>query len=240
MSDVIAARDAEHAARLCRIILRQVREYRGDVLLVSLHGDHVHVVHTCNYSNGSCRCKFYQGTEAAECLRRSPQVRPAVSRFSSRDWYNVLLYFSTGGRVLTFAKGRLALGIVCWTTISNANLIVGGAVRILQDGPQIVQAGRPFGEGTIGPLEACDPANRVDLPTGGGGTSATGSGRRARRAVRNSKRREDELHQKMEVLMRSRPTCPMINIVRTRGWLEDPVLMLMRDDDKMVKSLIDA
>jgi hypothetical protein len=117
---------------------------------------------------------------------------------------------------------------------------VGGAVRVLPDGPENLEEGRDTWEGERHLMETCHPENRVDVSQGGGSGPTPGSSRRARRAIGNSERRQDNLIKKMEQIMRNNPTCPMINIVRTTPWLEDSELMMLRDDEKIVKSLVDA
>lgn len=129
--------------------------------------------------------------------------------------------YSTGGRKIIFAK-------------------VGGRVQLLPSGLENLQTRRSEGEGAIGTLETCDTQDRVDLSTGGTSAGTSGQGRRARRDLRGIQGRQDELQKKMELIMTQSPCCPLANIVRTKRWLQDPTLMLMRDDDRMVKNLVDA
>jgi Parvovirus non-structural protein NS1 len=220
-TDVVAGRDLEHARSLCHSLLRRAAQYKGDFIIISLHDDHVHIVHDCPYSNGSCRCKIYEGTEASQYLRRGSRVRPPIAGLGSGDFYNVLRYFSTGGRRILFCQ-------------------VGGRVQLLPDGLESLQTRRHQGEAAIGTLETCDPENRMDVPQKRRSTPVIGEGKRARRDLGNIARRKDELQQKMEIVMTEAPCCPLANIVRTKRWLQDSDLMLMRDDDRMVKSLVDA
>lgn len=92
-SDVIPGRDVQHALQLCYAILRRARSYKGNFLVISHHGDHVHVIHDCPYGNGSCRCKLYEGTEAEVRIRRGHRSRPLIGGLGSRDWFDVVRYF---------------------------------------------------------------------------------------------------------------------------------------------------
>lgn len=50
-SDVVAGRDECEAEELCAELIRRGEGYRGEILLIAIHGDHVHVIHDCPYSN---------------------------------------------------------------------------------------------------------------------------------------------------------------------------------------------
>lgn len=50
-SDVVAARDECEAEELCSELVRRGEFYRGEICIIAIHGDHVHVIHDCPYSN---------------------------------------------------------------------------------------------------------------------------------------------------------------------------------------------
>lgn len=50
-SDVVACSDEGEATQVCSELVDRGRDYRGDLLLIAQHGDHVHAVHDCPYSN---------------------------------------------------------------------------------------------------------------------------------------------------------------------------------------------
>lgn len=220
-TDLVATESDEQARLLLDDLFGKARSYKNELLLISLHGDHIHVIHDCPYTNGSCRCKIFEGTKAEKHLRRRPAIRPYIRGMSRRDWYYIVLYFSTAGRKLVFAK-------------------VGGIVRVLPLGLENLSARRPTGETSIGTLETCYAEDNLDVSSEGSSRGHGRKNKRARRLLGNSERRQDYLQAEMEQIMRKRPCCPMMNIVRTKLWLEHPVLMCMRDDDKVVKSVIDA
>lgn len=50
-SDVVACRDEGEAEELCAELVRRGEGYRGEFILIAIHGDHVHTIHDCAYSN---------------------------------------------------------------------------------------------------------------------------------------------------------------------------------------------
>lgn len=59
------------------------------------HGDHIHVVHDCNYANGSCRCfgKQFMGHRHSRIF--------TSQKITASDWKRIIHYhFSEGRRVL--------------------------------------------------------------------------------------------------------------------------------------------
>lgn len=59
------------------------------------HGDHIHVVHDCNYANGSCRCfgKQFMGHRHSRIF--------TSQKITANDWKRIINYhFSEGRRIL--------------------------------------------------------------------------------------------------------------------------------------------
>lgn len=59
------------------------------------HGDHIHIVHDCNYANGSCRCfgKQFMGHRHSRLF--------TSQKITANDWKRIINYhFSEGRRVL--------------------------------------------------------------------------------------------------------------------------------------------
>lgn len=50
-SDVVACRDEGEAEELCAELVRRGEQYRGELIIIAIHGDHIHIVHDCPYSN---------------------------------------------------------------------------------------------------------------------------------------------------------------------------------------------
>lgn len=71
----------------------------GNFFFVSQHAEHVHIIHSCPYSNRSCRCGIWDAITTNHVLRRNPKNRCKCSQLSTEDWQNVLQYTISGGRV---------------------------------------------------------------------------------------------------------------------------------------------
>lgn len=119
-SDVVACRDADEAAGICESIVRLARLHsKNDVVYISLHDDHIHIVHSCPYSNRSCRCAWLQGPEIQSFLRRKVRVRNKCAALRGDDWRDSLFYFSTEGRRLVFIKLRGKLKLIEYVNLGG-------------------------------------------------------------------------------------------------------------------------
>lgn len=119
-SDVVACRDSATAAGICESIVRSARLYsKNDVVIISLHDDHIHIIHSCPYSNRSCRCSWLQNEEIQANLRRKVRQRNRISSLGGDDWRNILYYFSTEGRRIVFVKlrGKMNMSNNCFLFI---------------------------------------------------------------------------------------------------------------------------
>lgn len=75
--------------------------------VVSEHGDHVHVVHTCNYATGSCRCSFLLNAAAFQlCRRRRIRKNVRVIQLSERDWSRIFQYLCSSPRNVKEVGGQ--------------------------------------------------------------------------------------------------------------------------------------
>jgi hypothetical protein len=220
---VLACGDNGEAAELCSELERRGEQYPGNFLLISLHGDHVHVVHDCPYSNRSCRCSLLQGSWIQAHLRRAIRKRRSIDGLGEADWLNVLFYFTQNGRECKYLKIR-------------------GASRRIPVPVTNVEDIGPRGEGQIDLVGACgyDYQSDIRAAVKDGTTS-----RRGKRAVENLHHRPQpnrgpSIIQKIEKIMLEHPVCPMVGIVNHDEWLNDPDLMYIRKDNKIVNNVIEA
>ncbi|KAL3267303.1 hypothetical protein HHI36_011434 [Cryptolaemus montrouzieri] len=110
--DVFACNDRGRAREVSSELVRRAELYPGEFILVSLHDDHVHVVHDCPYSNRSCRCAFKKFQEAEEDVRRLLRRPRRVQTLQNRDWKNSVKYYSTQGRAIAYCRiGRANKGL---------------------------------------------------------------------------------------------------------------------------------
>lgn len=242
-SDVVACADEAEADDVCTQLIDRGRDYRGNLLIISRHGDHVHAIHDCPYSNRyvntfkhlclydskcvvtyrSCRCTFLQSPFVQANLRRTSRKRRRISTLGARDWRNILLYFSEGGRTIDFIKVR-------------------GSARRVPVSTSRVEINRPRGTGEVELVGGCGLNYKYDV------SSAVEDGtthRRGKRAVSHLRQHSQPqggqgIIQKMEKVLMSSPVCPMIGIVDSDLWLNDPDLMYLRKDNKTVQNVLDT
>jgi len=93
LSQVLRFRDGEHRKQVLGRLAAGIPRYPGDLFIWTDEIDHIHFVHDCPLSNGSCRCGVFKD----ECFRGTFRSNLRGSRYinelDSIDWYNVLLYF---------------------------------------------------------------------------------------------------------------------------------------------------
>lgn len=223
ISDIVACDSAEEANRLSRVIVAAGRFYRGNFLCISVHEDHIHIVHDCAYSNNSCRCKFAKGTEIKDNIRPAIRKRVPIGRLEERDWFNILKYFTTDGR-------RCKL------------LIVRGAVRGLPNGIENLESSRYRRSTLERMVETCTGQGGSELQQGLQIRYERGKGVRGRFEAHKVPRKSRMLltAEKIQEKLRMYPTCPIAAIIDTDHWLNDADLCLLRADDKQVKDNIDV
>lgn len=222
LSDVIACEHRREANLLSRQIIGIARNYPGNLCVVSTHDDHIHVVHDCPYSGSSCRCQILQKEEVKSKRRGAIRKRKAISTIESDQWINIIEYFISNGRWLQFAK-------------------VGGTVVRIPVGYQNLQS-RGNQESESGQiLGTCTIQGSGELPEGVSylqdNTETSGTNSRVSRTRRG---RSNNLSQEMEKILNEHPVCPLAAIISTHEWLTNKNLRMLRADDNIVKSFLDA
>lgn len=226
VSDVYACESARRAVQLANELAQRTTMFRRGIILISVHGDHVHTIHSCPYSNRSCRCNFNKFKEAQEDIRRRLRSPRSLEAFQRQDWYNITKYFCTNGRRTTYCKvGGLIQRLPGQITdISNA--------RICQSN----------GEGSDPSLEVCHDPIYDDIERGraiDGKDSGNSLRRNKRRAPTAGGGTIGGVSAVILGLLNRYAICPLSEIVHTKEYLE-AVCCLKRLDDKDVKSAIDT
>lgn len=95
----------ENSSEIVQFLV-DVRQLSGSSIteqlrLVSVHDTHIHVVHTCAYSNSACRCTWLSGS-AIWRNRRIPKHRRRVfaADISAIEWEAIYRYFTTNGHAI--------------------------------------------------------------------------------------------------------------------------------------------
>lgn len=222
LSDVLACNDPGDANRTARHVIRTARDYPGNLCIISTHDDHVHVVHDCPFSDGSCRCKILKEETIKAKRRGAIRKRKAISSIEPDNWDSIIEYFISNGRWLQFAK-------------------VGGSVVGLPHGYQTLQERGCQGQNTGQILGTCISTGSSELL---GGSSIEETTRESTRTnsgnSRKRRRRSSDIREEMEKIMNQHPVCPLAGIISTRQWLTHKDLRYLRADNETVKSFLDA
>nr|QTE04086.1 MAG: nonstructural protein [Tarsiger cyanurus ambidensovirus] len=220
VSDLLVFRSAED---LNSILERTTKEIRRagprDLLLISQHDDHLHVIHSCSYANRSCRCRLYRYV-TGEYIKRKNEARNLISSKTTGDWIRIITYFNNDGRRITYLEmGR-------------------GARRYLLGDPHL-QQGSCDGESFCGLVEIRPIEREGDVPHNiSYGTALGPGGSRNGRNSRAGRRRNDEGIQKTQDFLSRYPCTPLTNCVNTVPWLEDEELKYERGNSDSFKAAI--
>lgn len=108
ISDICVPENGEEVIQF----LADVRQLSGlstteQLRLVSIHDTHIHVVHSCSYSNSACRCTWLCGSGVWR-NRRIPRHRRRVfiADVTVNQWEDVYRYFTSNGHAIQDIEGR--------------------------------------------------------------------------------------------------------------------------------------
>lgn len=73
------------------------RKFSGSILIISHHGNHIHIIHDCSYSNNSCRCSFYNYIGRQIDRRYARRIVPSW-QFTLEHWINLSIYLQKDSR----------------------------------------------------------------------------------------------------------------------------------------------
>lgn len=110
VSTVLRFRDSEHRQQVLRRLRERVIGYVGDIFIWTDEGDHIHFVHDCPLSNGSCRCGVFKDECFRGTFRSNLRGTRYINELDTIDWINVLLYFAYSKWPCTsqiWTRGRL-------------------------------------------------------------------------------------------------------------------------------------
>lgn len=93
LSDVVVIRDADHRRRLVQWLTQCGPDYPGGLFVWVDEGDHIHTIHDCPYSGGSCRCRFTKTEDFRRPVRDPMRRLKHIRELDEIDWQNVFLYF---------------------------------------------------------------------------------------------------------------------------------------------------
>lgn len=93
LSDVVVLRDAAHHSRLVQWLTKCGPDYPGGLFVWVDEGDHIHTIHDCPFSGGTCRCRFTKTEDFRRPVRDPMRRLKYIRELDEIDWQNVFLYF---------------------------------------------------------------------------------------------------------------------------------------------------
>lgn len=93
VSQVLRFTDGQHRSRVLKRLAEELPRYPGDLFITCDELNHMHFVHDCPCSNGSCRCRVFKSEEFGGLFRANLRGTRYINELDVIDWYNVLLYF---------------------------------------------------------------------------------------------------------------------------------------------------
>jgi len=218
--------------RECQDFLRCVQRdehYRRGLLQICREDTHLHVVHDCNFSNGSCRCDWYKKakTYGADQRRdRRGHRRNSCRSRTPADIQNLLLYYCSKQRTTIYQKIRGQLEKI---PSEGYNLQTSG----LDELPEVFREMEIQISGTGSELRPWEQDFDIDEP------DQTGASRLPKRHKR--KMGAQERIQLLTVeLLETYPICPPEAIVKHRIWRQTPEIRFKNVGDREIKAAINS
>nr|QOD39581.1 NS1 [uncultured densovirus] len=225
LSDVIPCGDSRKALYLCRELQRLAGlSFTRNLLIISHHNEHVHIVHDCSFATGACRCSFIKKAENLFGLRRgrrSKRRRPLSNELEISDLQDIFTYFDEEGRrIYHFRIGRRVETI----PIQHKDLEVGGSQE----------------RGTKRPLEACEEMDDAELRREEfQNYDGIGRNRRGIEAIHEKKQKKyTQTNQEILSMCKNIPMCPIEGILNHPAWLKNDRLQFLNMENKNVKNVM--
>nr|QOD39552.1 NS1 [uncultured densovirus] len=203
--------------------------YRRGLLQICREDTHIHIVHDCPFSNGSCRCSWYQKakTYGADNRRdRRAHRRDPCRNRTATDVQNLLLYYCTKGRFTVYQKIRGQVeGIPSEGYNLSASRLDGLSEIFREMEIQIPGVGIE--------LQQWEPIIGDDEPDQGPSY-----------AVPRRKKRKMGAQERIQLrtveILETYPICPPEAIVKHRVWRDDSDLRFKNVGDREIKAAINS
>jgi hypothetical protein len=174
-------------------------------ILVTIHGDHAHVVHDCPLSRGTCRC--FPGF----IPKRRTAQRHIISELSQECLSKIIFY--------CLARQKWIYSIKIGDSSYRCPFSFASQID------RLANSGREESE-DAGILESCDSEDRLLSETAGDSDSFFSASSKGARLDKTFKRKReaqsfsDTVYDKLRLILPS----PLKGFARTSGWFNDPLL----------------
>nr|QOD39532.1 NS1 [uncultured densovirus] len=209
--------------------IRRDGHYRRGLLQICREDTHIHVVHDCPFSNGSCRCNWFQKAKTYGADRRRDRRahrRDPCRNRTATDIQNLLLYYCTKGRFTVYQKIR-------------------GQVEGIHSEGYNIQASRLDGlHETFREMEIQIPGVGVELQQWGPNISDDEPDEGTPSTVPRRKKRKMGAQERIQLrtveILETYPICPPEAIVKHKVWRNDPDLRFKNIGDREIKAAISS
>lgn len=93
LTDVIITRDIRQRTKILEVLFNYGSTRRRGMFGYSVEDNHIHVIHDCSFSDGTCRDVWREQVESiGEVKPVRKEVKP-IWKFKRTDWYDVFIYF---------------------------------------------------------------------------------------------------------------------------------------------------
>lgn len=230
ISDVFQCDSQTEAERFCRSVRDDALDnYRGGFFIVVRDGTHCHVVHVCNFNSGYCRCAFIQKAKSRAELRRpnSQHRRKYARNLTESDISRILFYFLSKGRKpedIFYISGRVE-------RFSSQDFFV--PLQGYQEAPRREEFNKVETRFTIPDFELLETEQIGD-------TIEEIHRARVKRDIVKGKGGKAEIQRRIIELCQNYPSSPIASIINKKEWISDPIVQFMRNDNKLVQSVLDT
>lgn len=93
ITDVLLYRDSEQLNRYLHCLFNYGRTRSNGMFGISVEHNHIHVIHDCSFSDGTCRCVWRKQVESIGEIKPLRKEAKPIWKFTRTDWYDVFIYF---------------------------------------------------------------------------------------------------------------------------------------------------
>lgn len=223
VSDVILFNNERELYKLVSILCQYGKSRRNGMFGYSVENDHIHVIHDCSFSDGTCRDSWRKQVEAVGHLKPIRRQNKLIGKLGRTDWYDVFIYFFLAKR----GTRQIWIRGESWQEPSHAQLVRWEEkynswrqmVRVQDSGNNL------FGE-------------RQDNKRTSRALSISSNdevyGKRSKSSGKFS-----YIRQKTKEMVLKYYTCPISAIQTVKEWRDDDILMNPKNKDLVNTAFID-